>query len=623
MKWELPIGAQLQENGVRFRVWAEDVRRMEVVLLDRDGTQLHAHELKRDSEGCFEGFVNGVAAGALYMYLLDGDKLRADPASRYQPEGVHGPSEVVDSAFPWSDAGSWNGIPLEEMVIYEVHIGTATEEGTFDAFIEKLPYLKTLGITAIEIMPVADFPGERNWGYDGVDLFAPANAYGGPDGLKRLVDAAHSHGLAVLQDVVYNHLGPDGNYLRDFSRSYFTDEKKTPWGDAINYANPHVREFFLSNAIYWAQEYHMDGLRLDATHAILDDTRPHILQEISTRVKETLPPGRHFVVCAEDERNDRWVVTPVEQGGAGIDAVWADDFHHQVRSAVAGDNEGYYANYTGTAEDLADTLAKGWFYVGQRQTASGKKRGTDPGDIDPPRFVYCIQNHDQIGNRPTGDRLNDNVGHDAYRAASALLLLSPYTPLLFQGQEWAASTPFLFFTDHNPELGKLVTEGRRAEFAHFKGFHGSEVPDPQARSTFEASKLKWDEMEQGEHGQTLALYLELLRMRADLPAFKERRKETFRSAHVDTDAIAMRYLDPTGGEDLLVIVNLKGDLSVELAASDVTRAPEGTRWRAILSTDEPQFGGTQGLETLQASIEQGHLTASSPIAVALHSVAID
>ncbi|HEX8230141.1 MAG TPA: malto-oligosyltrehalose trehalohydrolase [Chloroflexia bacterium] len=614
MNWQLPVGAQLRENGVRFRVWAEDVARVEVAILGAEGKEESALELTRDREGYFEGFVEGAGVGTRYMYRLNGDTLRPDPASRYQPEGVHGPSEVVDPAFQWS-SGAWRGIPLEEMVIYEVHVGTATPEGTFEAFIEKLPYLKSLGANTIEIMPVADFPGERNWGYDGVDLFAPANAYGGPVGLKRLVDAAHSQGIAVLQDVVYNHLGPDGNYLRDFSRSYFTEAHKTPWGDALNYANSHVREFFLSNAVYWAQEYHMDGLRLDATHAILDDSDPHILKEIPARIKETLPSSRHFVVTAEDERNDVWLITPSEKGGAGIDAVWADDFHHQVRSTVAGDNEGYYIDFTGSAADLAETLNQGWFYTGQKSQFSGHKRGTDASHVDPPHFVYCIQNHDQIGNRPLGDRLTGSTDLSSYRVASALLLLAPYTPLLFQGQEWAASTPFLYFTHHNPELGKLVTEGRRSEFASFKGFHGGEVPDPQAVSTFMASKLNWHEVEEGEHGQTLELYRELLRLRATLPALKERRRANFRSSQVGTNAIAMRYLSSTGGDDLLVIVNLRGDLDLALGRADIVQAPEGCRWQPVLSTEERRFGGSQALQEL----DSGGVRASSSVALAFRA----
>jgi len=619
MNCRMPIGAQIDDGGAHFGVWAGDARQVAVVILDDARQELASHPLEGDHQGYFSGYVQGLTDGARYMYRLDGDKLRPDPASRYQPEGVHSPSQVVDTSFAWSDNG-WQGIPLEEMVIYEAHIGTATPEGTFEAFIDKLPFLKSLGVTSIEIMPVGDFPGERNWGYDGVCLFAPARAYGGGEGLKKLVDAAHAHGLAVVLDVVYNHLGPDGNYLRDFSLEYFTDVHKTPWGDAVNFGNRHVREFFISNALYWAHEYHMDGLRLDATHAILDDSPEHILKELPARVRVSLPADRHFVIFAEDERNEAWIITPAEQGGAGIDAVWADDFHHEMRSALASDNDGYYADFTGSAADIADTISKGWFYVGQLSRFSGHNRGTDASAFDPPHFVYCIQNHDQIGNRAIGDRLTESIGLDAYRAASALLLLSPYTPLLFQGQEWAASTPFLFFTDHNPELGKLVTEGRRAEFAHFKGFRGEEVPDPQAPSTFQASKLKWEEAEQGEHAQTLALYKELLQLRRSLPAFKQRRRANFTAACVDRDAFAIRYLSPTGSDDLLVVVNLKGDLKLNLAEHEVTQPSQGCRWKAILSSDEPRFGGPQDIAELHQQIDQGHLLANSPLTIALQAV---
>jgi maltooligosyltrehalose trehalohydrolase len=314
-----------------------------------------------------------------------------------------------------------------------------------------------------------------------------------------------------------------------------------------------------------------------------------------------------------------WLITPPGQGGAGIDAVWADDFHHQVRSALAGDNEGYYIDFTGSAADLAQTLDRGWFYTGQKSQFSGHARGTDASKLDPLRFVYCIQNHDQVGNRPLGDRLTESAGLDAYRAASALLLLSPYTPLLFQGQEWAASTPFLYFTDHNPELGRLVTEGRRAEFASFEGFYGETVPDPQAASTFMASKLNWHEVEEGEHGQTLALYRELLRLRGSLPAFSERRRSNFRSSQVGANAIAMRYLSPTGTGDLLVVVNLHGDLDLDLVGAEIMHPPEGQGWQVVMSTEDSRFGGSESLEELGAGVETSRLTARGPVAVALQA----
>ncbi len=618
MSYETELGAWVAQNGVTFRVWTENTQQIEVVIYE-NGQEKFSRILQPDKKNYFSDFAPGLKAGTQYMYRLDGDKLRADPASRYQPDTVHSYSQVVDPfAFEWHDS-NWQGLPLEAMAIYEVHIGTATEAGTFEAFIEKLDYVKSLGITAIEIMPVADFPGQRNWGYDGVDLFAPARPYGGPEGLRKLVDAAHLRGLAVIQDVVYNHFGPDGNYLRDFSPDYFTDKEKTPWGDAVNYANPEVREFFVANALHWVYEYHMDGLRLDATHAILDHSPEHILKEIVRRVRESLPKDRHFIFFAEDERNEVNLVQPIEQGGLGLDAVWADDFHHQVRSSVAGDNEGYYADFSGKAEDIAETLGGGWFYAGQLSDFSGKPRGTNATKIDPPHFVYCIQNHDQIGNRAIGDRLNDNIDLESYRAASALLLLSPYTPLLFQGQEWAASTPFLFFTDFNPELGRLVTEGRRAEFAHFSGFSGEQVPDPQAISTFEASKLKWAEAQQGEHAQTLALYRHLLNYRQTSPFLQTPTRQNFQAACIAEDAIAIRYCLPNSEKILLVLINLKNDLELQLNEQEITRPPKGKSFELVLSSNQAKYGGNESddLKINQVLKQTGTIRSEHPVAYLL------
>jgi maltooligosyltrehalose trehalohydrolase len=618
MEWQLPIGARPDGVGVRFRVWAPDVHKVELVVLGENRRELSRHLMRRDEDGYHAVEVEGLRAGAKYMYLLDGDKMRPDPASKYQPEGVHGPSQVVDPSFSWS-VSAWNGIPLEDMILYEVHTGTATPEGTFEALIDKLPYLRTLGVTAVEIMPVADFPGDRNWGYDGVDLYAPARVYGGPLSLKRLVDEAHRHDLAVVLDVVYNHLGPAGNYLRDFSRDYFTSDLKTPWGDALNFRNRHVRDFFLWNACYWAQQYNVDGLRLDATHAILDDSDDHVLKELGSRVRETLPQGRNFVIFAEDERNDVWMLRAASEGGVGIDAVWADDFHHEVRSAVAGDNEGYYVDYTGSAADIAETLNTGWFYRGQVSTHAGAPRGTDASDYPQSRFVYCIQNHDQIGNRAFGDRLNMAIEPCAYRAASALLLLSPYTPLLFQGQEWAAGTPFLFFTDHDAELGKMVTEGRRAEFAHFKGFEGEDVPDPQDPGTFLESKLKWDEVKTDAHPQVLELYRELLSLRRSAPAMKQRTRRNFSAEAVGEHTVITRQRAESG-QHLLVITCLKGGMEIDLAALEITRLPEGGTWEAALHTEEPRFGGSVPSADVERMIAEGRLRLAGPGAVALQAM---
>ncbi len=616
MNWQLPIGANVEEGGVHFRVWAEAVREVEAVLFGPEGQEIGSYPLQRHSDGHFEGFIEGIGDGARYMYRLDGSKLRPDPASRFQPESVHGPSQVVSSAYNWQDDG-WQGLPLEEMIIYEVHIGTATPEGTFTSFIEKLDYLKSLGVTTIEIMPVGDFPGERNWGYDGVSLYAPARPYGGPQGFKRLVEAAHERGLAVILDVVYNHLGPDGNYLRDFSSHYYTQAKKTPWGDALDYTAEAVREFFISNALYWAHEYHLDGLRLDATHAILDDSPVHILAELVARVRTSLPPTRQFVIFAEDERNEVKVLLPPEEGGLGLDGVWADDFHHEIRSNLAGDNEGYYADYSGEADEIAQTLNRGWFFAGQASRVSGQKRGTQAPTTDPPHFVYTLQNHDQIGNRAVGDRLNQGIGLDAFRAASALLLLSPYTPLLFQGQEWAASTPFAYFTDHNEELGKLITAGRTQEFASFSGFQGLQVPDPQAFSTFQNSKLNWRELEEPDHAHTLTLYHDLLALRRNLPILRHRRRQEVQSAAVDSDAIALRYSPPGSLESLLILVNLKGTLDLALSAQAITTPPPNQTWQLLLSTDDPRYGGDIPLAQARKGIEEGQAHSATPVTYVL------
>jgi maltooligosyltrehalose trehalohydrolase len=582
-RWKLPIGVRPDGEGIAFRVWAPGTDRVDVVVYGPDAEMLYP--LEAEGDGYFYGRVERLGVGTRYRYRLDGNETFPDPASRSQPEGVHGPSAVVDpDAFEWTD-DAWQGRPLEEMVIYELHIGTFTPEGTFDSAIARLPELVDLGVTAIEVMPIANFPGSRNWGYDGVNLYAPATAYGGGEGFKRLVDAAHRAGLAVILDVVYNHLGPEGNYLPGITRGrFFTERHKTPWGDAVNYDGPEsgpVREFVIGNAMHWIHEYHVDGLRLDATHAIIDDSPLHLLCELAEWVHEAGPQPR--VVIAEDERNERKLLLPTDEGGYGLDAVWADDIHHQLRRLAAGDREGYFASYTGTIADVVETLRKGWYYEGQTSPHTKEARGTRADGVPPQRFVHCIQNHDQVGNRAFGDRLTERVDPAVYRALSALLLLSPYTPLLWMGQEWGATSPFLYFTDHPEELGKLVTEGRREEFGHFSAFADPEVrekiPDPQAPETFESSKLRWEEREKGEHAGTLALYRELLRLRNGEPALRDRSRDGFSVEQVGERALALRR-DGQGGS-LLVVVNFGGRLSTRLESG----------WEVVLSTEEKRFGG--------------------------------
>ena len=593
-------GAHVEGEGVRFRVWAPTALRVEVVI-DHPGAPAggRAHALARHPDGHHDGWVAGLGAGTRYRYRLDGGASYPDPAARALPDGVHGAAEVVDpSTFAWSDA-AWPGVAADRLVIYELHVGTFTPEGTFDAAIGRLDHVAALGATAIELMPVAAFPGTRNWGYDGVALYAPAAPYGGPEGLRRLVDAAHARGLGVLLDVVYNHFGPEGNYLHPITGGrFFTDRHRTPWGDAIAYDGPDaaaVRGFVLHNALHWLREYHVDGLRLDATHAIRDASPVHLLTELAAAVR-SLDAGRAHprVLVAEDERNERRVVLPPADGGHGLDAVWADDLHHQLRRLAAGDREGYFASFGGTIADVVATLRRGWFWEGQPSEHHREPRGTPADGLPPSAFVHCLQNHDQVGNRAMGDRLHHAIAPDVYRALSALLCLSPYTPLLWMGQEWAASTPFQYFTDHPPELGRLVTEGRRAEFGHFSAFSDpamrARIPDPQAEATFRASQLRWDEVARPPHDGVLALYRALLALRRGEPALAPHGRAHFAVAALGDGALALRRTAP-GGEALLLALSVAGRLTLTPGAAPETRAPSGTIWRPVLATEETRFGG--------------------------------
>jgi maltooligosyltrehalose trehalohydrolase len=583
------LGAWVEDgNRVRWRVWAPGHQKLEVVLHDSRGQPGRVLPMTPEPGDCFGAVLEGQGAGTLYKLRVDGAGPFPDPWSRSQPHGVHGASEVVVPDFEWTDAG-WKGVSPEGLVIYEVHVGTATPEGTFESLIPRLHGLKELGVTALEIMPVADFPGRRNWGYDGVDLFAPTHAYGGPEGLRRLIDAAHARGLAVLIDAVYNHFGPDGNYLRCYSPHYFTGRHHTPWGDAVNYdgeGSAYVRSLVLSNVEMWIRDYHADGLRLDAAHAIVDEGTPHLLTEIAERARAAAP-GRRVLVIAEDERNERRLLLPASEKGHGLDGVWADDFHHQLRRAFAGDSEGYYQDYTGSTEDIARTLNQGWYYQGQTSKNLGHARGTKSDGLPPYGFVLCIQNHDQVGNRAFGERLGQDVSPAAFRAMSTVLLTAPYTPLLFMGQEWNASTPFLYFTEHNAELGKLVTEGRRKEFAGFAKFAGAEVPDPQAEDTFNRSKLDWSEADKPEHAGVRALYRELLRLRASEPSLREAKRGGYEARALGPDALLLERRG--GGQRLQVLVCVRGTLE--------HRVPEGAE--LVLWTEAPRFGGTTETAPLQ------------------------
>lgn len=575
------LGAWPTSEGVGFRVWAPDHEHVDY-LIHGDGAEPRRVAARPSAAGYFTLEVPGLGDGALYAISLDGGRPLPDPASRAQPRGVHGPSCVVDPRFEWTDS-AWSGRPIEDMLIEEVHVGAATREGTFDALSEKLGHYEALGVTAIELMPVAAFPGHHGWGYDGVCLFAPHSPYGGATGLRRLVDAAHAHRLSVLLDVVYNHLGPDGNYLKQYASAYFTDRHETPWGEAVNFDGPgsaEVRRFFLENVRMWIEDYHLDGLRLDATHMIFDSSEPSILEEIGERARD-VAPHRAVVTIAEDDRNSASLVRPVSAGGMGLDGVWADDFHHSLCRGLAGDSGGYFRDYQGTVEELVTILRRGWLYEGQWSVHHGAPRGTSAQGIPSPRLIHCIQNHDQIGNRGLGDRLSSRVDAATYRAMSALLLMSPFTPLMFMGQEWAANEPFCYFTDHEPALGRLVSEGRRREFASFETFSGSSVVDPQSAAAFMGSKLAWSELGSPQGAHVLAWYKALLALRRAHPAFRGENRSGYAVAALGEDGIDLDY---DGGAErlrLLVTFGRTSPLSFTI--------PNGLR--ITLSSDDLQFGG--------------------------------
>ena len=591
MTWAPAFGAIYRPGMTEFRLWAPSAFRVEVVI-ERSGQPASVHGMSRMDDRFFSVILEDVHPGDLYRYRVDGRGPWPDPASRFQPQGVHGPSQVVDSSvFEWTDH-AWAGIPMEELVLYELHAGTFTPEGTFSSAAGRLPVLQDLGITAVELMPVADFPGARNWGYDGVALFAPARCYGSPDDLRRFVDRAHQLGLAVHLDVVYNHIGPDGSYLAALEPQLFSERLHSPWGKGINFDGPGsamVRRFFIENALYWIHEYHIDGLRLDATHAIVDESPRHFLAELAAEIRHSTRGRRRTLLIAEDNRNLSIVATPAVEGGWDLDGVWSDDFHHQIRRCLAGDRDAYFADFDGSTDGIAATLRQGWFYCGQDAAYFGRKRGADPARLELPSFGMCIQNHDQAGNRVMGDRLHHGITPASYRAASALLLLAPETPLLFMGQEWAASTPFQFFTDHHQELGRLVTEGRRREFARFRAFSDApareKIPDPQDLATFLRCRLNWEESQQERHAAVRRLYAALLRLRRTQPALHSCLREDFAVGALGEHALWLhRWCGPY---QLLAIIQLRGGGIHRLQPELVSGA--GDEWKTVLTTEDSPF----------------------------------
>lgn len=576
------LGALVRdEGGCGFRVWAPRARQVELCLTSPAARRV---AMTPCEHGYFEAFVEDVGPQARYFYRLDGKRELPDPASRFQPEGVHRASAVVERDFPWTDA-SWHGIPLHAYVTYELHVGTYTPEGTFEAVIGHLDELCDLGVTAVEIMPVAQFPGGRNWGYDGVHLFAPQNTYGGPRGLKRLVDAAHARGLAIVLDVVYNHIGPEGNYLGEFGH-YFTDRHRTPWGDALNFDDrdsDEVRRFFIENALHWLGEYHVDALRLDAVHAIYDASARPFLRELADAVRlEGKRANRQVFTIAESSSNDPRIVTPREAGGYGIDAQWNDDFHHSLRTLMAGEHGGYYADFHGLP-DLVKTYNEGWALDGRYCEFRGRRHGNSARDIPPERLVVFSQDHDQIGNRMLGERLSATLTFEELKLAAALVLLSPFQPLLFMGEEYGETAPFQYFISHTDEaLIEAVRRGRQQEFARFAW--NQPPPDPQDEATFERCKLR-HKLKQEERGRALrGFYAELLRIRRENAATALPRRETVRAIDL-APCPAMAVLRWARGNELLMLYHF----GAEPARVTASIAPGA--WAPLLDSTAPRWLG--------------------------------
>jgi maltooligosyltrehalose trehalohydrolase len=588
-----PIGCEVSARGAHFRVWAPSCAKVEVVL---EGETPTTTVLTAEPGGYFSGLVANSRPGDRYRFRLDGDPmLLPDPASRFQPEGPHGPSEIVDgAAFEWSDM-TWPGVGRLGQIIYEMHIGTFTREGTWEAATRELPELARLGVTVLEIMPLAEFPGTFGWGYDGVDWFAPTRLYGRPDDVRRFVDRAHALGLGVILDVVYNHFGPDGNYITRFGKDYMSEQNATEWGASLNYDGRNsfgVREFVISNARYWIEEFHFDGLRFDATQSIFDASPTHIVCEITSAVREAAAP-RTVLLVAENEVQEAKLLRTCGNDGYGIDTAWNDDYHHAARVALTGFREAYYEDYAGSPQELVSALKWGYLFQGQYYKWQGKRRGSPALDLDPGAFVVFLENHDQVANSGDGKRIHELTTPGRWRALTALTLLGPGTPLLFQGQEFASSAPFLYFADHGAELAKLVREGRRTFLAQFPSLAGREVQerlaDPGARATFEASKL--DPTERTKHAAAYALHRDLIALRRRDPVFRSAQLRGGVDGFVLSDrAFGVRLFGGDAGDRLLV-VNLGDAVHLRSVPDPLFAPPEGTTWEPIFSTNEAAYGG--------------------------------
>jgi len=579
----------LGNSRCQFLVWAPFVQKVDVHIVS---PKERIVPLEKHAQGYHQAIVDGVESGSLYFYLLDGQKEHPDPASRYQPQGVHGPSQVVDSCFPWEDS-HWSGLPLQEFIIYELHVGTFTQEGTFDAIIPYLDELKDLGITAMDLMPVAQFPGNRNWGYDGVYPFAVQNSYGGPEGLKRLVNACHQKEIAVILDVVYNHFGPEGNHVGEFG-PYFTERYKTPWGVALNFDGPcsdEVRRFFIENAIYWLTEFHIDALRLDALHAILDISSYPFLEELAVSFQDQAERlKRKAYLIGESAANDARLIRPRERGGYGLDAQWNDDFHHALHVLLTGEQTGYYQDF-GQLQHLVKAFQEGFVYSGEYSAYHQRRHGVSSKDVLAYRFVVFAQNHDQVGNRMNGERLSQLISFEALKLAAGVVLLSPFIPLLFMGEEYGEIAPFPYFVSHSePQLAEAVLKGRQEEFAKFQ-WQGK-LPDPQDEATFLDSKLNHNLRGEGRHRVLLEFYKELIRLRKETPALASLSKDTLEvEGFEDTKLIFIRRWSEN--DEVIMVFNFNQD------QISVTLPFPAARWHKGIDSTEERWQGTGSVITQQ------------------------
>jgi maltooligosyltrehalose trehalohydrolase len=597
---QMPVGAEvLPGGGVEFRVWAPRRKNVSVVL--EGGVDLNVGDesillpLTSEGTGYFSGIIKEATEGSLYRFQLDDDeRIYPDPASRFQPEGPAGPSQVIDpSRFQWNDQ-NWRGVTLKGQVIYEMHIGTFTPEGTWEAASHYLGELSDIGITLIEVMPVSEFPGQFGWGYDGVDHFAPTRLYGVPDDFRAFVDQAHAKNIGVVLDVVYNHFGPVDNYLRMFSLDYFTDRYETDWGEALNLDGKNsgpVREFIIANALYWIREFHLDGLRLDATQSIIDRSPEHIVQALTRKIRADAK-NRSIIVIAENEPQDVRLIRSADDGGFALDAIWNDDFHHAGRVALTGHNDGYYSEYLGTPQELISAAKWSFLYQGQYYTWQKNLRGTPTFSLDPCKFINYLQNHDQVANSARGDRVHKLTSSGRYRAMMTYMLLIPQTPMLFQGQEFCASAPFRYFADHEEDLANTVRQGRADFLKQFGSLTTQDMqdqlPDPADPANFESCKL--DQSERQTHAEAYALHRDLLALRREDPVFRAQRTDWMHGAVVGPEAFILRFL---GGEegDRLLVVNLGRDLNLYPVSEPLLASPEESHWEILWASEAALYGG--------------------------------